>query len=36
MPGLADLQAQLPKIDAPAPAKKENPLSTFADTTKQD
>ena len=31
MPGLTDLQAQLPKIDAPAPANKENPLSTFAD-----
>jgi type IV pilus assembly protein PilO len=35
MPSLADLQAQLPKIDAPAPANKDNPLSTFSDTTKQ-
>ncbi|MCM2531505.1 hypothetical protein NDK43_02690 [Neobacillus pocheonensis] len=33
MPGLADLQAELPKIDTPAPANKENPLSTFSDTT---
>lgn len=35
MPSLADLQAQLPKIDAPAPANKDNPLSTFSDKTKQ-
>jgi type IV pilus assembly protein PilO len=35
MPSLADLQAQLPKIDTPAPANKDNPLSTFPDTTKQ-
>ncbi|MEH7106630.1 hypothetical protein [Neobacillus sp. LXY-1] len=33
MPGLNDLQAQLPKIDAPAPAGKENPLSQFPDVT---
>jgi type IV pilus assembly protein PilO len=31
MPGLTDLQAQLPKIVVPAPANKENPLSAFAD-----
>ncbi|CAH2716263.1 hypothetical protein BACCIP111895_03447 [Neobacillus rhizosphaerae] len=29
MPSLADLKAELPKIDAPAPAGKENPLSQF-------
>ena len=34
MPSLTDLQAQLPKIDAPAPANKDNPLSTFANITK--
>jgi type IV pilus assembly protein PilO len=33
MPTLADLQAQLPHIDAPAPANKKNPLSQFTDTT---
>jgi type IV pilus assembly protein PilO len=33
MPNLADLQAQLPKIDAPAPAGKENPLSQFSNIT---
>jgi type IV pilus assembly protein PilO len=33
MPTLADLQAQLPKIDTPAPAGKQNPLSQFSDTT---
>lgn len=31
MPDLADLQAQLPKIDAPAPAGKDNPLNQFSD-----
>jgi type IV pilus assembly protein PilO len=34
MPTLADLTAQLPKIDAPAPANKQNPLSQFPDTSK--
>ncbi|WHZ01899.1 pilus assembly protein PilO [Neobacillus sp. YX16] len=34
MPELNDLIADLPKIDAPAPANKDNPLSSFADTTK--
>ncbi|WP_141650897.1 hypothetical protein [Neobacillus massiliamazoniensis] len=34
MPILADLTAQLPKIDAPAPANKQNPLSQFPDTSK--
>jgi len=34
LPELEDLIAELPKIDAPAPANKDNPLSTFADTTK--
>jgi type IV pilus assembly protein PilO len=33
MPVLADLQAQLPKIDAPAPVNKENPLSQFSNIT---
>lgn len=33
MPSLTDLAAQLPKIDAPAPAGKENPLSEYPDTT---
>jgi type IV pilus assembly protein PilO len=33
MPNLADLQDQVPNIDAPAPANKENPLSQFSDTT---
>lgn len=33
MPGLTDLQEQLPRIDAPGPANKENPLSQFADLT---
>lgn len=32
MPTLADLAAQLPKIDAPAPAGKDNPLSQFPAT----
>ncbi|MCM3692253.1 GspMb/PilO family protein [Neobacillus niacini] len=31
LPTLEDLLADLPKIDAPAPANKKNPLSTFAD-----
>ncbi|MFB3160711.1 hypothetical protein ABLO26_04990 [Neobacillus sp. 179-J 1A1 HS] len=31
LPTLEDLIADLPKIDAPAPANKKNPLSTFAD-----
>jgi type IV pilus assembly protein PilO len=30
MPELADLQAQLPKLDTPLPANKENPLGQFA------
>lgn len=30
MPELADLQPQLPKIDTPLPANKENPLSQFS------
>jgi type IV pilus assembly protein PilO len=34
LPELNDLIAELPKIDAPAPANKDNPLSTFSDTTK--
>ena len=34
LPTLDDLVAELPKIDAPAPAKKKNPLSSFSDTTK--
>ncbi|WP_312470986.1 pilus assembly protein PilO [Neobacillus sp.] len=34
MPELADLQTELPKIDAPAPAGKANPLSQFPSTTK--
>jgi type IV pilus assembly protein PilO len=33
MPTLADLAAELPKIDAPAPAGKDNPLSQFSATT---
>jgi type IV pilus assembly protein PilO len=33
LPTLEDLIADLPKIDAPAPANKKNPLSTFSDTT---
>lgn len=32
MPGLTDLEAQLPKMDAPAAANKENPLSQFPST----
>ena len=32
LPGLTDLDKQLPKVDFPAPANKENPLSQFADT----
>jgi Type II secretion system (T2SS), protein M subtype b len=32
MPSLADLAAELPKIDAPAPAGKDNPLSQFPAT----
>jgi type IV pilus assembly protein PilO len=31
LPTLEDLLADLPKIDAPAPANKKNPLSSFAD-----
>lgn len=31
LPTLNDLIAELPKIDAPAPANKKNPLSTFTD-----
>ncbi|MDQ1001335.1 type IV pilus assembly protein PilO [Neobacillus niacini] len=34
LPILDDLIAELPKIDAPAPANKKNPLSSFSDTTK--
>jgi type IV pilus assembly protein PilO len=34
LPTLDDLVAEIPKIDAPAPAKKKNPLSSFSDTTK--
>ncbi|MEH7249908.1 hypothetical protein V7114_24385 [Neobacillus niacini] len=34
LPTLEDLVAELPKIDAPAPANKKNPLSSFSDTTK--
>ncbi|MEH7010528.1 pilus assembly protein PilO [Neobacillus niacini] len=34
LPTLDDLIAELPKIDAPAPANKKNPLSSFSDTTK--
>jgi type IV pilus assembly protein PilO len=33
LPALADLVADLPKIDAPAPANKKNPLTTFSDPT---
>ncbi|MEH7176381.1 pilus assembly protein PilO [Neobacillus vireti] len=33
LPTLDDLIAELPKIDAPAPANKKNPLSSFSDTT---
>lgn len=33
MPTLADITAQLPKIDVPAPANKQNPLSQFPDTS---
>lgn len=33
MPALEDLASQLPKIDAPAPAGKENPLPQFSDLT---
>ncbi|QIZ10074.1 pilus assembly protein PilO [Priestia megaterium] len=33
MPSLTDLAAELPKIDAPAPAGKDNPLSQFTATT---
>ncbi|MCQ6278263.1 hypothetical protein [Bacillus sp. EB600] len=32
VPGLTDLEKQLPKVDYPAPANKENPLSQFANT----
>ncbi|WP_251549383.1 hypothetical protein [Neobacillus muris] len=32
MPELTDLKAQLPKMDSPEPANKDNPLSQFADT----
>jgi type IV pilus assembly protein PilO len=31
LPGLDDLIAELPKIDAPAPANKKNPLNAFSD-----
>jgi type IV pilus assembly protein PilO len=31
LPGLDDLIAELPKIDAPAPANKKNPLNVFSD-----
>ncbi|MDR7077921.1 type IV pilus assembly protein PilO [Neobacillus niacini] len=31
LPGLEDLMAELPKIDAPAPANKKNPLSAFSE-----
>jgi type IV pilus assembly protein PilO len=31
LPGLTDLDKQLPKVDFPAPANKDNPLSQFAD-----
>ncbi|WP_066063795.1 hypothetical protein [Neobacillus soli] len=34
LPQLADLKAELPKIDAPAPAGKANPLSRFSKVTK--
>ncbi|MFS0775795.1 pilus assembly protein PilO [Neobacillus sp. 3P2-tot-E-2] len=34
LPTLEDLLAELPKIDAPAPANKKNPLTGFSDTTK--
>lgn len=34
LPELNDLLAELPKIDAPAPANKDNPLSTFSETIK--
>lgn len=33
LPTLDDLIAELPRIDAPAPANKKNPLSSFSDTT---
>jgi len=33
LPTLEDLLADLPKIDAPAPANKKNPLTTFSDVT---
>jgi type IV pilus assembly protein PilO len=33
MPGLADLKAEVPSIDAPEPAGKDNPLSQFPETT---
>lgn len=32
LPGLPDLEKQLPKVDYPAPSNKENPLSQFANT----
>ncbi|MDQ0975669.1 type IV pilus assembly protein PilO [Neobacillus niacini] len=34
LPGLEDLIAELPKIDAPAPANKKNPLSASSDVLK--
>jgi type IV pilus assembly protein PilO len=34
LPGLDDLIAELPKIDAPAPANKKNPLSASSDVSK--
>jgi len=33
MPSLTDLAAELPKIDAPKPAGKDNPLSQFSAST---
>jgi type IV pilus assembly protein PilO len=35
LPGLTDLDKQLPKADFPAPANKDNPLSQFASTDPQ-
>ncbi|OCA91257.1 hypothetical protein A8F94_05195 [Bacillus sp. FJAT-27225] len=36
MPGLADLAQQTPNIEAPEPAKKKNPLTTFSNTVKEE
>lgn len=33
LPGLTDLESQLPKVDLPAPANKDNPLASFPDLT---